>query len=354
MTNFQANCPEKIYFYAPDKSKHDYFRKNRREEITKFGNTLLINWIASTYIELKKTGISCEVIDHMPREGIVIADRNTLYENNIIGRSRYPYLDSTMLVCVKADRDFHPSAHIHVVQNTFDTQNPLNSIWNPYFIPHWPQPGLKSRDKERGSTVKNVAFMGAAVNLAEEFKSDKWISALKKLDCTWTPLISQNPSLSGAGWNDYSQIDLIVAVRSFDGKKYFNKPASKLINAWRAGVPIILTPESAFVSLRKSELDFLIINSIEEAIDAVAKLKTNPDLYLSMIDNGLERAREFSDEKITEYWLTFLRDYVFPEYAKWHQSPKASKIILFARRYPDFILRKVFKSNESQRSGNFG
>lgn len=331
MTNFQANCPEKIYFYAPDTSTHNYFSKHRREEITKFGNSLLINWIASTYIELQKVGISCEVIDRMPRQGIVIADRATL------DSYPYSYLDSIMLLCAKGDRDFHPSVHFHVVQNTVDTQNPFNSIWNPYFIPHWPQPGLQARDRERGSTVKNVAFMGTIGNLTEEFKSDKWISALKKLDCTWTPV------LSPAKWYDYSQIDIIVAVRSFDGNKYPQKPASKLINAWRAGVPIILTPESAFVSLRKSELDFLIINSLEEAIDAVAKLKTNPDLYLSMIDHGLERAREFSGEKITEYWLTFLRDYVFPEYAKWHQSPKASKIILFARRYADFRLRKVFR-----------
>jgi hypothetical protein len=320
MTFFHANQPEKIYFYAPDKMTHNYFRQHRREEIVKFGNTLLINWIASTFIELKKAGLPCEVIDYMPKQGIVIADRDTL-------GNQYPYLGSTMLVCAKCDREFHPSAHLHVVQNPIDTQNPYQSMWNPHYIPHWPQPYLQARNKARGSTVKNVAFMGTRSNLTEEFKSDRWISALEEIGCQWTPIFSP------AQWSDYSEVDVIVAVRSFDGRTYPYKPASKLINAWKAGVPAILTPESAFVGLRKSDLDFLSIHSIEDAIDAVVKLKTNPELYASIINNGLTRAQEASDEKIIEDWLTFVEHHVFPEYAKWHEASEVSKIILFGKRY---------------------
>ncbi|WP_256529221.1 hypothetical protein [Limnofasciculus baicalensis] len=32
------------------------------------------------------------------------------------------------------------------------------------------------------------------------------------------------------------------------------------------------------------------------------QLKNNPELYLSMIDNGLKRPQEFTEEIITEYY----------------------------------------------------
>lgn len=333
MVSYQRDQQRKIYFYSPDKSKHHYFRQDRREEIVGFGNTLLINWIASTYIELQKAGLSCEVIEHIPKQGIVLADRDSL-------GNRYPYLNSSFLICVKGDKEFHPSAHRHIVQNTIDIKDPSQSIWNPFYIPHWPQPGLTPRQQKRGSTVKNVAFMGSSFNLLKEFKSDQWISGLKQLGCEWTPIFSPTQ------WSDYREIDVIVAVRSFDGKTYPHKPASKLVNAWQAGVPAILTPESAFVELRKSELDFLIVNSLEEAINSVKKLKNNPELYKLIVNNGLQRSQEFSDEKITKYWLNFFHNHVFPEYAKWVETSEASKIVRFMKRYSrlktDRLRKRVF------------
>lgn len=319
MINYQTDQPTKVHFYAPDKNTHHFFEQTQEELIKRCSNHFTV-WIVRTYLQVKKAGIDCGIVDVIPQQGIVIADRDTLGNN-------YPYLGKLMLVCAKGDREFHPSAHLHVVQNSVDARNIKNFLWKPHYIPHWPQPGLKPREEKRGPTVKTVAFMGTRTNLIEEFKSDKWSSALKKLGCEWTPMFSPTK------WSDYSKIDVILAVRSFDGRTYLNKPASKLINAWKVGVPAILTPESAFVDLRKSELDFLIVNSIEEAISAVAKLKNSPELYTSMVNNGLKRVEEFSDEKITKYWLDFFYYHVFPEYANWIKASEASKILLFIKRY---------------------
>ena len=88
-------------------------------------------------------------------------------------------------------------------------------------------------------------------------------------------------------WNDYSEIDVILAVRAVGNvhNKSFasnlspnKKPASKLINAWIAGAPAILSRDDAFLKLKKSENDFLeadngeSINYMEDFCDKITKI----------------------------------------------------------------------------------
>ncbi|MTJ53585.1 hypothetical protein FJR38_13485 [Anabaena sp. UHCC 0253] len=131
MITSQIDKQKKIYFYAPDKNTHSLFEQER-EEIIKARSDNFTAWIVSTYLQMKKAGIACEIIDHIPQEGIVIADRDTL-------GNKYPYLGKVMLICTKGDREFHPSAHLHIVHNAANIQNTQNSLWKPYHIPHWSQ-----------------------------------------------------------------------------------------------------------------------------------------------------------------------------------------------------------------------
>ncbi|WP_124155628.1 hypothetical protein [Okeania hirsuta] len=205
--------------------------------------------------------------------------------------------------------------------------NNKNFIWNPYYISHWPQPGLIPRDQNRGSLIENVAFMGTRSQLDEQLKSDKWIQALEELNCKWLPIFAPKK------WNDYTNIDAVVAVRTFDGNPYKNKPASKLINCWRAGVPAILAPESSFMACRKSELDFLIIKSLDEAITAVKTLKNNPELYLKIIKNGFERSQELTPESVKQQWINFFNNFAFPAYDRWQSFSQFKKRKDYLRRY---------------------
>lgn len=311
---------EKIYFYAPDKNTHHLFNHENQQWLGLSDNSLYTNWIVRTYLNMKQAGLYCEVVDDIPKKGIVIADRGTL-------GNQYPYFGEAMLICAKGDSEFHPSAHLHIVQNLYDLQNRKNSLWNPYYIPHWPQPGLIPRSEERRFLIENVAFMGTGSNLTKELLSEKWLHSLSSLGCKWHPVFNKEK------WNDYSYIDVIVAVRRFDKCTYPNKPASKLINCWRAGVPAVLAPESAFLALRKSELDFLIVRSLDEAIAAVKRLKNDPDLYLAMVENGRERAEEFSEEIITESWMNFFHAEVPAQYGKWLQMSEFERRLLFLKRY---------------------
>jgi hypothetical protein len=169
--------------------------------------------------------------------------------------------------------------------------------------------------------------MGTRSNITPELSSDRWIDSLAKLGCNWKPIFTVSQ------WHDYTDIDVIVAIRSFDGNLYAHKPASKLINCWHALVPAVLAPESAYISLRKSELDFCLVNSLDDLIESITYLKNNPEFYLSIIEHGKLRAREFDENKIAEQWLTFFQNHVVVQYQQWLNMPESQKRYLFFRRY---------------------
>lgn len=329
----------KIYFLSPDEKTtqlinvqdpncflgcHDYFTSD----------------IATTYFYLKKAGLDCEVTNQIPAAGILLSDQVSL-NKLLLKKSKYfgtvfKYPSNTlgsvikgnaMLIVLKVDRKYHPAAHINIVSNPLDFEKNRNSIWNPYcLVSIWPQPGLIPRLKERNCLVENVAYLGHKSQLAEELKSDRWRDALSSLGCNWLPIFDPKQ------WGDYRHIDLVITARSFDNNPYINKPANKLINCWRTGVPAIVTPESAILAERKTELDFLMVNSLEEAILAVKKLKSDSDLYAKMVSNGIERAKNFTAEKGLERLLIFFNDFAFPAYEKWKKLTENQKKVLFIRR----------------------
>ncbi|MET0656934.1 MAG: hypothetical protein ABW110_02105, partial [Steroidobacteraceae bacterium] len=84
--------------------------------------------------------------------------------------------------------------------------------------------------------------------------------------------------------------------------------ATKLYNAWLAGVPAILGPEIAYRHLRRSELDYIEVNSAAEALEAIERLRSDHLLYQAMIDNGVRRAEEFTVGRLTREWTSLLFD----------------------------------------------
>ena len=318
----------KVYFYIPPQHAAQLDSQNGDRTKWKGISNNLSCWIWTTYLNLKKAGFPCETIDKIPTKGIVIADRDSLND-------KYSYYEDLMLICAKADREFHPSAYLHVVQNPIDVQYYIDSIWNPHFIPHWSQPGIIPRTKERESQVKTVGYIGTRSQLAPELKSEEWSNALQELGCEWLPIFDPDK------WNDYSGLDVIVAARSFGQATYPNKPASKLVNCWCAGTPAILTPESAFTSLKRKNIDFLEVESIDEAINAVAKLKHDLSLYNAMVENGFIRAKEFDVEHTTNRWIEFFEQIVFCEYSQYKNMNSWTKRKLFYQRIAQLKLNRL-------------
>ncbi len=99
-------------------------------------------------------------------------------------------------------------------------------------------------------------------------------------------------------WHDYQHVDAVLAT----------KPASKLINAWKAGVPALLGPEPAYRELRTSPLDFLEAASAEAVLDSIDRLQQESGLYRRMTEHGAKRAQAFDVNMLTQKWISLLEE----------------------------------------------
>jgi hypothetical protein len=322
-----------IYFYIPQEDWQDSKMPETADSYwSGFGGNItsgVYAWTIQTYLRLKENGFPCELTGTLPTEGIVLAHRYSI-----------PFhlrpSSKVLIVCLKADKDRHPYAQLHLVLNSEETKTLSNSS----YMPHWPQPGLIPRNPERGKRFENIAYFGAEENLAPELKDPLWSEQLNALGLRWH--IVTEPER----WHDFSYVDAILAVRCFE-KEYTSKlkPASKMYNSWLAGVPAILGWERAFQAERKSDLDYLEVTSVNEAIEALTRLRDDRELRDRMVENGKVRSSENTVEKLVERWQTFIIDVAVPAYHRWCEQSSWTQQVYLARRYLDFKENSWLKPN---------
>ncbi|AFZ47931.1 hypothetical protein Cyast_1978 [Cyanobacterium stanieri PCC 7202] len=295
-----------IYFYLPEKDWLDDMPNIPDVYWEEFGRGIYC-WTLQTYLYLKADGFPCKLVKNIPDEGIIIAHRDS-----------FPYelrpKEKQLLICIKPDRNPHPYAQLHIVQNPQDAK----VLKNSYYIPLWRQPGLISRKLERHNLLENIAYFGINSNLAPELKDPSWSRKLAELGLNWI-IMPRNR------WYDYSEVDAIIAVRSFDQQSYIDKPATKLYNSWHAGVIPLLGQESAFQSEQKTDLDYFEISSVDEAIAILKQLKDNPKLCQQVRKNGQKRASETSPGNIVKQWRYFLTNIVILKYIDWCNTSRGQK-----------------------------
>jgi hypothetical protein len=138
-------------------------------------------------------------------------------------------------------------------------------------------------------------------------------------------------------------MDVIIGVRNFGTKPFFHKPFTKLINAWRAGVPAILSPDSAYQLLRKSELDYIEVKSQAELVEALKRLKQDKHLIEAMVTNGLLRAKELDNSDIAMKWRNLLDEVAPQALRQWAESkPRQSRFL--SNRHLNAIRLEVERS----------
>lgn len=260
-------------------------------------------WILQTYLRLREAGHPVSISDTLPDRGLLVLlpepEIRRAFDAQFTRAHR-----SLLLVTVRADvTEYRPLlGDVDIVQNgRFADDDRV------FFVPHWPQPGLLPRDSRRGTRVENIVFKGGFGSLLSDFRSAQWNDYLAAHDLTFR-IASAETEGTVPNWHDYRTADLNLAVRPpyNDGGLRCEKPASKLINAWHAGVPSLLGAEYAFRELRASPLDYIEVTSVDEAIQAVEHLRAHPTLYTQMVEHGRRRARAFTPERIAERWAEVL------------------------------------------------
>lgn len=294
-------------------------------------------WTLQTYLYLQEFGFPCELVTTMPDEGIVLAHRDFL-------DASFQPNSKLLLVCLRADVDRHPYAQLHIVQNPYQkiAKSPI-SVWESYFIPHWPQASLIPRNPERGDKFENVTFIGNKVNLVPEFQDSSWYEQLDNLGLKFQQKLSHNE------WHNYSSIDVILAIRSLGNQNSWRgKPGSKLYNAWHAGIPAILGFETAFRAERKSDLDYLEATSVIEVIASLKLLRENLEMRQAMTQNGLMRAKETQPQEMVNKWQNFILNVAVPAYQNWRTMPAWQQQLFFKMRESSFALRPSYYYLKSQ------
>jgi hypothetical protein len=130
-------------------------------------------------------------------------------------------------------------------------------------------------------------------------------------------------------WHDMSEVDVLVAVRSFDRKLYHGKPPSKLFHAWRAGVPLIAGWDSAYSAIGHPGRDYLRVESWAELQGQLIQLAQDQRAYKRLVRQGCQRAPEVSHEAIAQVWLEALEGPVSTAFERWKDaSPNAVKGVI--------------------------
>jgi hypothetical protein len=240
------------------------------------------SWIIPTVKALESMGWTCVRVSSIPASGLLLAVNYSLAGQSIP--------KAVFVVAIIADGFPDSRASVTVVQNR--SQAPFCP--NPCFIPHWPQPDLQRRNAQRADRVEVAAYFGDPHNLPPEIRQ----LPLSGISQAGVRFNLKPPS----EWHDYSDTDVVIAIRDRRGPWMGCKPATKLYNAWLAGVPAIVGNESAYLDEGTDGLDFLVAESGKRMVEHLRTLRDNPGLYRVLRRRASERSEEHGFQSRAVAW----------------------------------------------------
>lgn len=286
------------------------------------------SWIAQGYLRLRagleRRGLRVRVSASLPTAGIALVHRDDA------NRIR-PSCAGAFLLVVRADRAPVAACDVAIAQNGTALRE------NERFVPLWPQPALHPRDAGRGTRIARLAYHGRPGRLPD------WLAGRAFLDALAARGVAFE-ARSGR-WGDYRETDLAIAARDDSPSMLATKPATKIYNAWLAGVPVLAKAEPAYREIRRSPLDFLEIAAPGDVLGAIDQLRAAPERYEAMVANGRSRAREFDVEAIRGRWLDLFDREILPAARRAQaRSASARRILYLGAMVAQKSLGRAFKA----------
>ena len=313
--------------YLPNAERQASWTSGRIPELLGGGKAASAqSWIYQSWVELRN---SCrvELATRLPEEGAIITLSNLLHENFRANPRQF-------VVSVAADFLPHPGAQVQLLQNPAHARRLPGTI----FVPHWPQPGLVPRDPARGSTLETAAFFGDPSNLApkivdREFRRLLLLETGVRLDIR-----------EAARWHDFSDVDIVIAIRDFSRARHLSKPPTKLYNAWLAGVPLIGGSDSAFSAEGKPGTDYLIAGSPVELLRQIRELKENPALWQTIVAAGKARSAARSRDAVRKIWQYLCDSEIPRRFETWKKMPPLQQAAFWQAKRGLYFLDRKFRS----------
>lgn len=321
--------PEPVYFVFKGGPEFRDVFENRdnppavEDVFPRFLGDTTATWLLQTFLQLKRRGLNVHLVDRLVPNRICVSGIWQIGKRSLLGRSYN--------VVVQADCCRPPVADHIVVQNPTGVLNE-----HDHLIYHWPQPGLIARNPDRGNRIANVVYRGTMNNLWAPLQSKVFIQRLADLGVEFICDNGDDQRNEDRYrlWQDYSGADLVLAMRDLTVYDERIKPATKLANAWLAGVPAILGPESAYQDLRTDDLDYIEARSCDDVVNAVRRLKENPDLYQAMRTRAAQRAPQFTADAVAQLWRDTLAGPVTDGYQAWLRKSAATRTLKAAIQHP--------------------
>jgi hypothetical protein len=296
--------PEPITFYVPREmpfefpSDYDTLDWSTAGSILGQGGYVLqAAWLFQTGIRLRSAGWDVRFVRQFPESGVVVS---TVWDLPKLFR---PPPD-VVHVCVLGDGYPYMFADIYISQNPVQASSWrgdrfVRPLWR--YVPHWPQPDIRPREAALGTRFSRVGFAGHLRNLAPELQDAGWQAEFEANGFEWAESDLNQ-------WHDYRNLDVAISCRRFTRRRYLNKPATKMYNAWFGGVPFIATPESAFVAERQHPDEALFVQTPRELLEGLCRLRDDPALRQRMVDAGRRASERFTVPRILAVWQRVLTE----------------------------------------------
>lgn len=310
----------KINFLIP--SDHEYGGGEEIENINLEDHAFFINsqraWLVQTYLHLKNLSDSIVFSNNLLPDAI-----NVLHCDEML---KYSDAKEYFTVSVVADRRVYLGGNLIIVQNS-DQITTSKDHW----VIHWPQKNIIPRVSSGKESTFRVGFLGLEKNSIDLKNIIKYSKYADKIEVV----------VRGPGeWHDYSDLDVVVAIRDFVSKNS-QKPPTKLINAWRAGVVFIGGIDSAYEQVGVPGYDYIKCASPGELINQIDKLVEQPKLKREMVAAGARSATNFTDARIVQQWLDFFETVGVHEFEQWKEKSDFSRI---AFRWYRFLIYTVLRT----------
>ena len=138
------------------------------------------------------------------------------------------------------------------------------------------------------------------MNLSKDFLSEEFTRQMNEIGVQWR--VEPNEEL----WNDYREVDAVIAVRDLPELFLKTKPTSKLVNAWLGGCVPLMGPEPAYHHVGDEGRDYFEVRTPDDALQVLRELKADPERLESVRRAGAEKAAQHTvAARCAQWWALF-------------------------------------------------
>ena len=262
------------------------------------------------YVRLRRAGHQVSIGSEIPvdRAAVVVC------LEELSGWKRHGAPSKTIRLCWRLLRrkvplvvirnDVHPHirapycASLEFLPTTASVQHPDRQC----VLPLLPQRGLRPRSDSRLSHIEFVGLKTYSQNVPD------WVPELERLLAPHGVGVRVDTEEGDShDWADFVELDSVLCFQPSatlgDARR---KPATKLINAWAAGVIPICEPHTAYTEIAEPGRDSLFATTPEAIVGWVARLNQDHELASALFAGAQRRGAEFSTSLILARWADAL------------------------------------------------